>query len=478
MTRGLRRGLSALLGVAVLALVLVVAFALWPTRTRSIADRALPAAGTAEMARLVEAGRYVATAADCVACHSPAQGAPFTGGLPLASPLGTIYSTNITPDVETGIGRYGLDDFDRVIRHGIAKDGRTLYPAMPYPSYARLSDDDLRALYAYMLHGVAPVRQANRENGIPWPLSMRWPLAAWRKVLGGTLDAPPAYGATDYGGDAAVARGAYLVQAAGHCGACHTARGVAFQEKGLDERSAAYLAGGQVVDGWVAVNLRGDPADGLGRWNGEDIVRTLRGARNRSHAVVGGPMQDVVVHSTQSLSDGDLAAIAAYLKTLPASRTPASTYAPDDATARALESGREDGRGAELYVDNCAACHRTNGLGHADAFPTIAGNPTVLAAEPTSLVRLVLAGSVLPETRAAPSPLGMPAFAWRLSDAEVAALLTFVRQSWGNRAPAVSARQVASVRTELRRAEASVAASAVAPRAAGGTRTPGAPDKR
>ena len=479
-----RRILGVLLGIAVLLAVLVVAVALWPTRTRSIAGTPLPAAGTPELARLVEAGRYVATASDCVACHSGDRGAPFTGGLPLAAPIGTLYSTNITPDVETGIGRYTLDEFDRVIRHGIARDGRTLYPAMPYPSYARLSDADLRALYAYFLHGgVAPVRQANRANDIPWPLSMRWPVALWRKALGGSLDAPTDYAAR-HGGATEVARGAYLVQSAGHCGACHTARAITLQEKGLDETSADYLAGGQIVDGWVAVNLRGDPADGLGRWTTDDIVRTLRGARNRNHAVVGGAMQDVVVHSTQHLVDADLQAIAAYLKTLPASRSPATTYAPDERTARALESGRADGRGAEVYVDNCAACHRTNGLGHADAFPTLAGNPSVLAPDPTSLIRVVLAGSSLPGIPTAPSPLGMPSFAWRLSDAETAAVVTFVRQGFGNTAPAATAAEVARVRAELARQQARMdeerrhAGTATAAHEASGRRTAGPPEKR
>ena len=453
MTSSRRRLWLVLVLVLVVALCMV-AWALLPTRTRAIAPADLPARESPEFARLVDAGRYVATASDCIACHSAPAGRPFAGGLPLASPIGRIYSTNISPDTEVGIGRYTLDDFDRAVRHGIARDGRTLYPAMPYPSYARLSDEDTKALYAFFMHGVEPVADANRASDIAWPLSVRWPLAIWRKTFAPSFEAPQSFDAQQYGGDMTVARGAYLVQAAGHCGACHTPRAVTLQEQALDERSPVFLAGGPLIDGWVASNLRGDGADGLGRWKVEDIVATLKTGRNRNHAVVGGPMQDVVVHSTQHLHESDLTAIATYLKKLPGVATDASsaavTYARDDRTARDLEAGREGSLGARLYIDNCAACHRTNGLGHANAFPTIAGNPTVLAREPDSLIRIILAGAKLPGTAERPSPLGMPGFDWRLSDQEVAELASFVRNGWGNHAPEVDVASVAKMRREIK----------------------------
>ncbi|SEG67445.1 Cytochrome c [Methylobacterium sp. 190mf] len=436
------RILKAGLGVALLGLVglgATYAAALWPTETRRIADQRLDGA-------LIEAGRYVATASDCVACHTAPGGKPFAGGLPMETPIGRIFSTNITPDRETGIGAYGLDDFDRAIRHGIVPGGTTLFPAMPYPSYARLTDEDVRALYAFFMQGVEPVREARRANEITWPLSIRWPLALWRKAFARSGEA--AFDPGRYA-NPQVARGAYLVQAAGHCGACHTPRALTLQEKALDETDQAYLSGGQVVDGWFAVSLRGEHSTGLGRWSADDIVQTLRGGRNRGHAVVGGPMNDVVVHSTQHLDAADLQAIAIYLKTLAAGPTTA-TYAPDGSTARDLARGHEAGRGAELYVDNCAACHRTDGLGVSGAFPTIAGNPTVHSADPVSLIRLILDGSVMASTHAAPSNLGMPGFGWRLSDEEVAHLATFVRQSWGNAAGPVSASFASNVRRALR----------------------------
>lgn len=438
----------SLLSLALLVLVVALAFALWPTSTREVAA---PAA--ADQAALVERGRYLADAGDCTACHTAKGGQPFAGGLPIASPIGTLYSTNITPDKATGIGNYTLNDFDRALRHGIAANGSSLYPAMPYPAYARINDSDLQALYAYFMHGVAAVDAGNRASDVPWPLSMRWPLAIWRKVFAPAPDAV-AFKAERYP-DAEVARGAYLVQGLGHCGSCHTPRALTLQEKALDESGPEFLSGGPVIDGWLAVNLRGNFADGLGQWSSEDIVATLRSARSASHAVLGAAMSDVVVHSTQHLSDGDLQAVAAYLKTLPASARQVSSFKPDPATAKALAAGQEGSRGAELYIDNCAACHRTNGMGDARVFPRIAGNSSVLSEDPVSMIRLVLEGSRLPSTSAAPSDLGMPGFAWRMSDQEVAQLLTFIRNSWGNQAPVVRAEQVKASRASLEK-EASV----------------------
>lgn len=437
----MKKFLLRVLGLALLLFVAVLAYALWPTKTAPLA----PIASVDQA--LIDKGRYLADAGDCTACHTSKDGKPFAGGLAIASPIGTLYSTNITPDKDTGIGNYSLDAFDRALRHGIAANGDSLYPAMPYPAYARISDDDVRALYAYFMQGVAPVKADNRGNDVAWPLSMRWPLAIWRKLF-----APAPEAVAFYAGrypNAQVARGAYLVQGLGHCGSCHTPRAATLQEKALDESGEAFLAGGPVIDGWLAVNLRGNPADGLGAWSAEDIVATLRSARSPTHAVLGGAMGDVVVHSTQHLADDDLQAIAAYLKTLPASANPVSSFKADPATAKALQSGQESGRGAQLYVDNCAACHRTDGLGYARVFPKIAGNSSVLSADPVSMIRLVLHGSKLPATASAPSQLGMPGFAWRMSDEEVAQLLTFVRSSWGNQAPQVTAADVAGVRATL-----------------------------
>ncbi|MET0290628.1 MAG: cytochrome c [Pseudoxanthomonas sp.] len=444
----MKKLLLSLVVIAVVVFAAAFLYAKLPTRTPAIAGGA-PAAGDAA---LIETGRYLAAAGDCTACHTAPTGASFAGGLPIASPIGTIYSTNITPDKDTGIGDYSLDDFDRAVRHGITPDGGTLYPAMPYPSYIRMTDEDVRAMYAYFMHGVPAVKAENRGTGIRWPLSMRWPLGIWRKTFAPSPD-KPGFDASPYlrdnAGDGKIARGAYLVQGAGHCGSCHTPRAATLNEKALDESGSAYLAGGQVIDGWLAVNLRGNAADGLGAWSEQDIVDLLRTGRTPHHAVVGQAMADVVEHSTQHLTDDDLHAIAAYLKTLPATSSNPSSFQADASTAKALQAGINDSRGAELWVDSCAACHRTDGQGYARVFPSMPGNSTVLAGDPTTLVRLILSGSMMPSTRTAPSNLGMPGFAERLSDEEVAQLATFVRNGWGNKASAVDAAQVKRVRGTL-----------------------------
>jgi mono/diheme cytochrome c family protein len=437
------RLLLTLLAIAVIVFAGALTFALVPTHTRPIASGQPPHSDAAS----IERGGYLAVAADCTACHTAPGGKPFAGGLAIASPVGAIFSTNITPDKDSGIGKFTLDDFDRAVRHGIDDEGVTLYPAMPYPSYAFMSDEDIAALYDYFMHGVAPVSSSALANGIPWPLSIRWPLAIWRKLFAPSHDAP-AFKAPRYA-DPMVARGAYLVQGPGHCGTCHTPRALTLQEKALDDSSNDYLAGGQRVGGWAAVNLRGNTADGLGNWSKEDIVATLRTARNPQQAVIGAPMNDVIVHSTQYLNAADLQAIAAYLKTLSPAPGDRSKFAANPATAAALAAGHEADRGAELYVDNCAACHRTDGGGSANALPKIAGNSTVLSDDPNSLIRVVLAGSSLPGTTAAPSALGMPGFGWRLTNDEVAQLLTFIRNSWGNQASSVSAGDVGRVRGAL-----------------------------
>lgn len=432
---------KTVLALAVIGIVIVggaMAYGLSGTATRAIG----PGPTNLADAQLVEAGRYLAVTADCIACHTAKGGQQFAGGLTMATPIGSLYTSNITPDKATGIGNYSLNDFDRAIRHGITPDGRTLYPAMPYPSYAKVSDGDVRALYAYFMHGVAPVNQANKGSSIKWPLSINWPLAIWRKTYAPEV-APIALNRYQ---SELIGRGAYLVQGLGHCGACHTPRAVTMQELSQDESHPTFLAGGEVIDGWLAVNLRGNAAGGLGRWTQQDIVDTLAKSRNSHSAVMGDPMNEVVAHSSQFMTPGDQNAIAAYLKSLPAGAAEKATFAASDATALALRAGQDDTRGAQLYLDNCAACHRTDAKSNAIVFPALAGNPSVLQENPASVIRIVLAGSMLPSTKGAPSNLGMPAFGWRLSDEETAQLVTFVRSSWGNQAPAATASEVAKIR--------------------------------
>lgn len=395
---------------------------------------------------LVQRGEYLARAGDCVACHSTAGGKPFAGGLPMVTPIGTIYSTNITPDKATGIGDYSYDDFQKAVRHGVAKNGDTLYPAMPYPSYAVVSDDDMKALYAYFMHGVAPVAQANKESDIPWPLSMRWPLAIWRGLFAPDVKAfqPAAQE------DPALARGRYLVEGLGHCGACHTPRSFTMQEKALNNgQGNDYLAGSSApIDGWTASNLRGDNRDGLGRWSEADLQQFLRYGRNDHTAAFGG-MTEVVQHSLQYLSDADISAIARYLKSLGAKDPSQAVFREDDAVARALWKGDDSQPGAGVYVDSCAACHKTDGSGYQRFYPALRGNPVVMAEDPTSLIHIVLVGGTLPGVKGAPTAITMPAFGWRLNDSQVADVVNFIRSSWGNGVQTkVTAKQVAKLRQD------------------------------
>ncbi|HGA2319834.1 TPA: c-type cytochrome [Pseudomonas putida] len=390
---------------------------------------------------LVKKGEYLARAGDCVACHTAKGGQPFAGGLPMQTPIGTVYSTNITPHA-SGIGQYSFADFDRAVRKGIAKDGSTLYPAMPYPSYARVSDDDMQALYAYFMHGVEPVAQANKPTDIPWPLSMRWPLSIWRGLFAPEVQAWQAPAAAD----PVVSRGAYLVEGLGHCGACHTPRALTMQEKALSPADGEqFLAGSTPLEGWIAKNLRGDYKDGLGSWSEAQLVQFLKTGRSDRSAVFGG-MSDVVEHSMQHLSDADLTAIARYLKTLPPSDPNDKPHVYDKQVADALWQGDDSKPGASVYIDNCAACHRTDGHGYTRVFPALAGNPVVQTADATSLIHVVLAGGTVPATHTAPSNFTMPAFGWRLSDQEVADVVNFIRTSWGNQGSAVSAADVKQLR--------------------------------
>lgn len=412
--------------------ILIAALSLGASTLLHAADPVDPA--------LVKQGEYLARAGDCVACHTAKGGKPFAGGLPMQTPIGTIYSTNITPD-PSGIGDYSFEDFERAVRQGIGLNGSTLYPAMPYPSYARVSDDDMKALYAYFMHGVQPVEQANKESDIPWPLSMRWPLAFWR-----TLFAPEVKPFEAAGQDPALARGAYLVEGLGHCGACHTPRALTMQEKALDAAGGdAYLSGSAPLEGWIAKNLRGDHKDGLGSWSEAQIVAFLKTGRNERTAVFGG-MSDVVEHSMQYMTDADLAAIARYLKSLPPVNPDDKPFQEDRQVAEALWKGDDAKAGAALYVDNCAACHRTDGKGYARVFSALAGNPVLQSADATSLIHIVLEGATLPATATAPSTFTMPGFAWRMKDQEVADVVNFIRSSWGNQAASVTASQVADLR--------------------------------
>ena len=399
---------------------------------------AAPPMARADDAASPSKAEYVARAGDCVACHSVPGGQAFTGGLKMGSPVGNIYSTNITPDPETGIGGYSLEDFDRAVRHGIAKDGHRLYPAMPYPSYAKLSDEDVRALYDFFMKEVPPVHQPNRPNEIPTLLSFRWPLMIWDLLF---TQSGSYVAKSDH--DAAWNRGAYLVQGLEHCGACHTPRGWAFQEKALDDSSPTFVSGA-ALDAWSAPNLHADLRTGLGQWSQADIAEFLKAGHNRDGSAFGS-MIDVVNNSTPYLSDDDVNAMAAYLKSLPATAAQAA-YVYDNSTTEALRGGHPQQPGAAVYAGQCVSCHGSDGKGFSPYLPRLAGNPTVLDGDPSSLINLVLNGSTPLVVKGTPDAYRMPQFRVQLTDQEIADVVTFIRTGWGNQAPAVTAAQVATLR--------------------------------
>ena len=414
----------------------------------------------AEQRNLIERGRYVARLGDCVACHTGSKNQPMAGGLALETPFGKLYSTNITPDQGTGMGGYSFAQFDRAMRKGVAADGRNLYPAMPYPSYAKMTEEDMQALYAYLMQGVAPVQAANKPSEMGFPFNQRWGLSLWNWMfLDNTPFQPQASQSAEWN------RGAYLVQGLGHCGACHTPRGVAFQEKtmtGEGKNGPLFLAG-ETVEGWRALSLRD-------LWTPAETAELLKTGRNR-HGSVSGNMVDVVQHSTQYMSDGDLLAIGTYLKALPAGKDdlpmqvaqgpapviaiPARAVGSTEALTAAnaahynVPADLYRTRGGLGYLQFCADCHRSDGAGVDGIFPPLAGNRSLQSDNASTLIHIMLTGWTTPVTQAHSRPLTMPAFA-QLGDQEIADILNFTRRNWGNpKATEVQAKDVKSLRKTL-----------------------------
>jgi alcohol dehydrogenase (quinone), cytochrome c subunit len=444
------RRLSVLaIAVALLGVALLAGISQWSDSTAGEKDSFYAAdastlAGNIDQG-LVARGEYLAKLGDCGACHSTPGNPPFSGGLKMALPIGAIYTTNITPDKTHGIGRFTLADFDRALRFGVA-DGHTLYPAMPFASYAIVTRDDVKALYAYFEFGVTPAPVPNRKSDILFPLSMRWPLTYWRWAF---APRPQPFDGKGFA-DSAAARGAYFVEGLGHCGECHTPRGVALQVKAQNGRDGDAFLGGGPVEIWYAPSLRNGGPDTIGEWSEAQISQFLQSGANHS-GIAFGSMSDVIVNSTQFLSAEDSAATAKYLKAL---RDPTSNgrarFAYDERTDRELTSGDATKSGALLYLDNCAACHRPDGRGYDGVFPSLAGNPVVEADDPLSLVSIVLLGSKTSRTSMTPAQFAMPAFAWRLTDQDAADIITFIRSSWGNDAKPVEAPKVAALRSDAK----------------------------
>ena len=434
------------LAVALAGVILLAGIARW-SDSSSGEKQSSYAADSSQLAgpvseEVLARGEYLAKLGDCGACHSTAGQPEFSGGLKMALPIGAIYTTNITPDKTYGIGRFSLADFDRALRFGVA-NGHSLYPAMPYPSYAIIKREDVAALYAYFKFGVAPAAVPNKKSDILFPLSMRWPLTYWRLVF---APKPKPFDASTFA-DAAIAQGAYFVEGLGHCGECHTPRGLALQVKAQRGRDGNEFLSGAAVENWYAPSLRSGGSDTIGEWSESQVARFLQTGVNHC-GIAFGSMSDVIVNSTQYLTTEDAEATAKYLKTL---KSPVATnrarFAYNERTDRKLASGDATERGALLYLDNCAACHRPDGRGYEGVFPGLAGNPVVEAENPLSLVSVVLLGSRTSRTPATPAQFSMPAFAWRLTDQDAADIVSFIRGSWGNDATPIEAPTVAALRS-------------------------------
>jgi mono/diheme cytochrome c family protein len=418
---------AAILGVAGIALSQMPQPSEQPiaatTPTELLAKRIDDATPDADQVRR---GQYLVAAGDCMSCHLREGGEPFAGGLGLKTPFGVIYSSNITPDPQTGIGAWTSEQFYHAMHDGKGVHGENLYPAFPYPWFRRASRADDDAIFAY-LKTTPAVNYTPPQNQLPFPLSIRSMVGGWNLLFFDSHDFR-----ADPGQSAEWNRGAYLVNGLGHCGGCHTPKNTFGGDK-----SRQNLYGGD-LDNWVAPDLTSNTRTGLGRWNIEDITEFLRTGRN-THAAAGGAMADVITYSTSLMNDDDRRAIATYLKAQAAS--PDSATSPPDAGAMQ--------RGAEIYSDACASCHLENGVGQPRLFPPLGHDAVLQQADPTGLEHLILAGVRVGTSPSRPSPLTMPSFAWKLTDQEIADVSTFIRNSWGNRAAPISATAVGEVRKHL-----------------------------
>lgn len=391
----------------------------------------------------IQRGKYLSTAGDCVACHSVPNGKPFAGGLALPTPIGEIIATNITPSKTAGIGNYSLMQFSDALRKGIRADGKHLYPAMPYTSYAKVSDEDIKAMYAYFMNAVEPVETPVKPTALPFPFNIRFSMAAWNLLfLDDKAFVPDASHDTEWN------RGAYLVQGLTHCSACHSPRNLM-----MAEVSSKELAGGDVGT-WYAPNITSDINSGIGGWDNAELVAYLKTGEALGKAQAAGPMAEAVDHSLQHLDDSDLKAIAVYLKTVPAQHEAANSqpvYALGQKTDElgsirgvALPADDDKMSGAQLYDAHCSTCHQAQGQGSFEGgLPSLLHNTAVGRINPNNLVMVILDGV---KRGADGQDVRMQGFARNLSDQQVATLSTYLTGHYGNADVKVSVAQIKEMR--------------------------------
>jgi mono/diheme cytochrome c family protein len=390
---------------------------------------ALAAPANEPQAALASRGEYLARVGDCVACHTKHDGVPFTGGFAMPTPFGTLYSPNITPDEATGIGKWTATEFYQMLHTGRSRDGTLLYPAMPFPAYTKITRDDSDALFAY-LRALKPVPQANRANELRFPYNNRSLMFGWRTLYftEGTF-APLPNRTAEFN------RGAYLVQGLGHCASCHST----INALGGSSDDSAFAGGLIPLQNWYAPSLTSNLESGLGNWSVVDVAALLKGGASMRGAVYG-PMAAVTHNSLQYLTDSDAKAMAIYLKSLLDSKAPPRKTQEGTQGSAVLSNGRS------VYQHHCVACHRSDGKGMPPAYPPLAGNPSIEMDLSVNPLRMVLNGGYPPQTADNPRPYGMPPFAQVLSDDEVAAVVTYIRMSWGNHGTPVTRREANAMR--------------------------------
>lgn len=381
---------------------------------------------------LVKRGEYLARAGDCIACHTAPEGHIFAGGLAMPTPFGTLYTSNITPDRETGIGKWTADDFYKTMHSGRFPDGGLIYPAMPFASYTKVTRADSDAIFAY-LKSVPAVNQKDRPHDLRFPYDNRSLILGWRTLFFSEGEYKP-----DPSKSAEWNWGAYLVEGLGHCGMCHSP----INRLGGTSPSDAFKGGLIPMQNWYAPSLTSNREGGLGDWSIEDITALLKTGIS-PRGVVYGPMAEVVHNSLQYLSDEDVRAMAVYLKGIaePSPPPPASSTLPSTESSLLISLGKT------VYDARCASCHGAQGEGRPPHWPPLAGNQSIQMESAVNPIRMVLNGGYPPGTAGNPKPYGMPPFAGLLSDNEVAAVVSYIRTAWGNRGTPVSARSANELRS-------------------------------
>jgi mono/diheme cytochrome c family protein len=425
-----RKSLFALSAVVVAALA--AGAVLWSGGDNLHSGGAIAATPT-DQVELIKRGEYLARAGDCIACHTVRGGKTFAGGLPMATPFGTLYTPNITPDDQYGIGKWTSDDFYRSIHNGRSKDGSLLYPAMPFTAYTKVTRADSDAMYAFM-RSVPPVNTPSRPHELRFPFNNRNLLIGWRTLFFSEGEYKP-----DPTKSVEWNRGAYLIEGLGHCSMCHTS----INAMGGPVSSAAFGGGLIPLQNWYAPSLTSSKEAGLGDWDIKDISDLLKTGVSQRGAVFG-PMAEVVHNSLQYMTDDDIHAMSTFLKSIPQKKEAPETMQ--------FETSEQFGsqlltQGKKIYTENCAKCHAENGLGKPPAYPPLANNQSIQMQSAVNPIRMVLNGGYPPSTGGNPHPYGMPPFAQALSDTEVAAVVTYIRMSWGNHGTPVAPQQVSNLRS-------------------------------